>query len=177
MYRRDSEEIEKYFEEYYKALCFYCKARMPNHATYVEDIVNEVFVILCKKWHTLEKSDIRAWLYRVADNLLKAFFRKQVKEAKKLVYIDNMDYLADNNLIYEQIFENIDDDAIEMYKAEILNGLSEENRKLYDMNFVKKLSHEEIGKELRISEEALKKRLYRLKQKIKIEIDARVKEC
>ena len=174
MYRRDSEEIEKYFEEYYKALCFSCKARMPNHATYVEDIVNEVFVILCKKWHTLEKSDIRAWLYRVADNLLKEFFRKQAKETQKLDYIDDF---ADDNLIYEQNFENIDDDAIEIYKAEILSGLSEENKKLYDMNFVKNLSHEEIDKELRISEEALKKRLYRLKQKIKIEIDERVKRC
>lgn len=164
--RNNSEkEIEKYFLEYYEALCRYCTVRMPNNTLFAEDIANEVFALLCRKWQGLEKSDIRAWLYRAADNLLKEFFRKQAKEAKKTEYMEDMDDCTDSGLIYEQIFDNIGDDEIEVYKNKILSGLSQKDRKLYEMNFVERLSHKEICKELLISEETLKKRLYRLKQK------------
>jgi RNA polymerase sigma-70 factor (ECF subfamily) len=162
----DGKEIEKYFLEYYADLCKYCTVRMPNYRPYAEDIANEAFTLLCEKWHDLEKNNIRAWLYRVADNLLKEFVRKRAKEAKEIDYIETMDDIADSNLIYEQNFENTSDNEVEIYKDEILNGLSDKDRQLYDMSYVEKLPHQEIRKELSISEETLKKRIYRLKQKI-----------
>jgi RNA polymerase sigma-70 factor (ECF subfamily) len=175
MFINNDKEIEKYFNEYYAAICKYCVLRMPNHISYAEDIANEAFALLCKKWDSLEKNDIRAWLYRATDNLMKEFFRKQAKEAKKLEYIENMDDYADE-LIYELDFENISDDEIEIYKESILNGLSEKEKNLFEMNFVQRLPHKEIDRELLISEETLKKRLYRLKQKIILAVSEKLKE-
>ena len=166
MHDADDKEIEEYFLEHYDALCRYCAARMSNYMFYAEDIVNGTFALLCEKWHGLSKDNIRAWLYRAADNLLKDFYRKQAREAKEIERIEDMGEFTSDDLIYEQDFENISDDEIEIRKYEILNGLSEKDRRLYDMNFVERLSHREICKELSIPEETLKKRVYRLKQKI-----------
>jgi len=172
--KNDKKEIEQVFLEYYTPICKYCASRMPKHISYSEDIANEAFVLLCKKWHGLEKRNIRAWLYRTADNLIKEFFRKTKKEALNLEYIENSD--AANNLIYEQDFENISDDDIEIIKNRILSGLSDADKKIFAMNFIEKLPHKEIGQKLLISEEAVKKRVYRLKQKIISKINEKIEE-
>ena len=44
--------------------------------------------------------------------------------------------------------------------------MSEKDRQLFDMNYIEKLPHNQICEKLLLSEEALNKRLYRLKQKI-----------
>jgi len=176
MQKKDNETIEQFFLEYYAPICKYCVLRMPKHISYAEDIANEAFALLCKKWHDLKKNDIRAWLYRTADNLIKEFHRKNKKESNNIGYIEDFDAAAVNNLKYEQDFENISDDDIEICKAKILNELSDTDKKLFTMNFIKKLPHKEIGRELLISEEAVKKRVYRLKQKIISKINEKIKE-
>ena len=170
---KDKKEIEQVFLEYYTPICKYCALRMPKHISYSEDIANEAFVLLCKKWHKLEKRDIRAWLYRTADVLIKEFFRKNKKEADNLEYIEKLDAATD--LTYEQDFENISDDDIEIIKNRILNELSDSDKKLFTMNFIEKLPHKDIGGQLLISEEAVKKRVYRLKQKIISKINEKTK--
>jgi len=163
-------EIENYFNQYHTALCRYCAAKMPRHANCSEDIVSEAFVLLCEKWHQLEKSDIRAWLHRTIDVLLLKFFRKRAEEAKRMRYIEDIRDLMDGSLAYEQNFETISDDAVDAYREKILAALPEKERRLFAMNFVERVPHKEICTEFSLSEEALKKRLYRLKQKINFSV-------
>jgi len=159
-------ELENISEQYYMLIYKYCYIRLESKNMYSYDITNEVFVLLCEKWDSLKKENVRAWLYRTADILLKAFFRKQQKIRKELAYIEDLDGFTADSLTYEQDFENISDEEIEIYRDEVLDSLSESERELFDMVFTEKLPYGEICEQLLLSRETLKKRLYRLRQKI-----------
>ena len=170
--KRDNskKELEKVSEEYYMPIYKYCNIRLESGKSYSYDITNEVFVLLCEKWDSLRKENIRAWLYRTADNMIKEFLRKHRTQMKKIKYIEDLDDYTADNLTYEQNFDDTDDKSndedTEIYKNEILNALSDEEKELFHMFYTKKLSYEEICGKLNISKENLKKRLYRFRKKI-----------
>ena len=159
-------ELENVTEQYYMPIYKYCYKRLYYNESYAYDITNEVFILLCEKWDSLQKENIKAWLYRTAENLLKQFFRKNNKLHEEVIYIDDLDDSTKNNLTYEQDFENINNDDIEIYKNEILNKLSESEKELFNLVFTERLPYIEICEQYSISRENLKKRLYRLRQKI-----------
>jgi RNA polymerase sigma-70 factor (ECF subfamily) len=140
--------------------------------SYAEDIVNNVFELFCKKWNSLENKNYKSWLYETANNLLKNFYKKQKRKKEKETYIDES---IIETLSYEQNFENINDDEIEKYKIEILEILTEKERQLFDMKYVKKLSRAQISEKLHIPENTVKQRLYRLREKIKNEAENKLK--
>ena len=163
--KSSKEELEKAAEQYYLLIYKYCHLKLQSNESDTYDITNEVFVVLCEKWDNLKKENIKAWLYRTADNLLKEFFRKHKKITNELKYIEDLDDYTANSLIYEQSFENISEYDIETYKDEVLDELSDKEKELFDMFFSEKLSYRDICERLYISKENLKKRLYRLRQK------------
>lgn len=137
-------------EKYYKQIYIYCSARLEDeHAA--NDCVQEVFFILYKKINKLKLSEnIRAWLYRTADNVMKNYKRKIIKE----VPVDDkiLDISQDENF-----YEGND----------ILELVGQENYNLLIAYYLNGSSIAELSKQLRISEEALHKRIQRLKKKIK----------
>ena len=159
-------ELERVSEESYMQIYRYCYKSLESKEEYAYDITNEVFVLLCEKWDSLEKERIKAWLYRAADNLLKEFFRKHRKRLKELTSIEETGEYGGHHLSYEQNFDNISDDDIERYRDEILDALSDDEKDLFDMVFTEKMPYDEICGELFISKGTFKKRLYRLRQKI-----------
>jgi len=159
-------ELENVSEQYYMLIYKYCYKKLDSNESYSSDVTNDVFVLLCEKWDNLHKDNVKAWLYRTADNMLNDFFRKNKKRRKELTYIDDLDDFTVNNLTYEQDFDNVSDDDIEIYKDEILNGLSEGEKELFNLVFTERIPYNEIYEQLYISRENLKKRLYRLRQKI-----------
>ena len=135
--------------------------------SYVGDMTNDVFELFCKKWKELTNENYKSWLYTTANNLLKNFYKTHKRKIQKETYIDEpMAETLSYEENFEIIFENVSDEKIEEYKNEILEILSEKERQLFDMNYVEKLPHNQICEKLLLSEEALNKRLYRLKQKI-----------
>jgi len=159
-------ELEKVSEENYILIYKYCKSRLNASESDSYDITNDVFLLLCEKWDHLEKDNIKAWLYRTADNRLMEFSRKNRKTMNEFTYIDDLDDFTINNLSYEQNFNYMSDDDIEKNKDEILNELPGKDRKLFEMVFIEKLPYETICKELSISKDNLRTRVYRLRQKI-----------
>ena len=72
-----SEDCEKIISEYYREIYSYCfaKLRYDHHAA--EDCTQDVFVTFFSKHEKLDTTtNIRIWLYRTADNIIKAFLRK-----------------------------------------------------------------------------------------------------
>lgn len=72
-----SEDCEKIIGEYYREIYNYCfaKLRYDHHAA--EDCTQDVFVTFFSKHEKLDTTtNIRIWLYRTADNIIKAFLRK-----------------------------------------------------------------------------------------------------
>ena len=169
-------ELENLSEEYYMSIYKYCYIRLENNKSYSYDITNEVFVLLCEKWEGLKKENVKAWLYRTADNMLKSFYRKNKKRSRELVYIEDLqDFIINNNLSYEQDFDNISEYDIEIYRNEILGELSDKEREFFNMVFIEKRPYAEICEKFSITRENFKKRLYRLRQKIKEAVSIKVK--
>lgn len=62
---------------YYSVILNYCKYKLCGSKTAAEDVTQEVFLILYQKIDRLKLSEnIKLWLYRTADNKIKAYIRK-----------------------------------------------------------------------------------------------------
>lgn len=74
MDRKISEQI---IQKYYRELYNYFFAKLKYNKQSAEDCTQELFLILLKKHQNLDENDnIRIWLYRTADNVIKVYHRK-----------------------------------------------------------------------------------------------------
>lgn len=71
-----AEECDKLIRQYYKEIYNYCFAHLSYKKQPAEDCTQEVFVTFFSKREKLEASEIRLWLYRASDNIIKAYLRK-----------------------------------------------------------------------------------------------------
>lgn len=95
-------------QQYYDAIFKYCCVRLNNeHAA--KDCTQEVFLILYKKMDKLKLSEnIRAWLYRTSDNVIKNYRRKN-KDSIPLdtLYTKRKNYWRNPNEIRRLFFDII----------------------------------------------------------------------
>ena len=62
---------------YCKEIFNYCYLKLNYNKEYAEECTQETFTILLLKWSKLASTDnIRAWLYRTSDNVMKNYNRK-----------------------------------------------------------------------------------------------------
>jgi len=164
-----NKELSDICEKYYLDIYKYCASRL--NISYAGDITNDVFELLCQKWQTLENKNYKSWLYETAENLIKNHYKKHKRMAKKETSIDeSIAETATYEENFDAIFENIDDIVIEKYKEEIIKSLSEQERELFDMKYIEKLSIVQISIILNISENNVKQRLFRVREKIKADV-------
>lgn len=134
-------------EQYYNAIYKYCCVRLDNeHAA--KDCTQEVFLILYGKMDKLKLSEnVRAWLYRTADNVMKNYRRKN----KITVSLDDLDETTEDSYSVETPFEDI---------------ISKDEYKLLDDYYIKGEDIGHISKKLGISKAAVSQRIHRIKAKI-----------
>ena len=102
-----------------------------------------------------------AFLYKIADNLVKTQWR-QDKKANDVIPLDEVaETLATDDV---NNYSDIDYDAL---AEKIIENLDEKEQYLYKLKYTDKKSIAEIAEELNISFDAAAKRLSRLRQKVK----------
>lgn len=85
MYLQGSEEMENrtcesIVIEHYRAVYNYCFCRLNFNSHAAEDCAQEVFLILVEKQKKLDlNGNIRLWLFRTADLVIKKYIRKNKK--------------------------------------------------------------------------------------------------
>lgn len=116
-----------------------------------------------------EIGNTSAFLYKIADNLIKTQWR-QDKKANNIIPLDD---LAET-LVTEESYDygNIDYEAC---AEKIIEILDEKEKKLYRLKYTEQKSIAEIAEELNISFDATAKRLSRLRQKVKELIEKEMK--
>ena len=68
----DNNEYMRIVKKYRKPLFKYCYYRLMENKTLTEETIDDIIHILYQKWDTLDlNGNIRAYLYRVADNCIK----------------------------------------------------------------------------------------------------------
>lgn len=73
----DRKNCEQIMQKYYRELYNYFFVKLRYNKQSAEDCTQELFMILLKKHKNLdENNNIRIWLYRTADNVIKTYHRK-----------------------------------------------------------------------------------------------------
>lgn len=110
-----------------------------------------------------------AFLYKIADNLIKTQWR-QDKKANDVISLDEVaETLATDEV---NNYSDIDYDAL---AEKIIENLDEKEQYFYKLKYTDKKSIAEIAEELNISFDATAKRLSRLRQKVKELIEKEMK--
>lgn len=115
-----------------------------------EDYTAEVFIKAWKNWNRFKPEFIKAWLYKIANNLLIDNWRKR-KNEKKVSLEDTVE--NGNEPSYdEDLVEKINksEDIKRLNKA--LDLLSENLKKVAVLRFIDGLSAKEVGEILGLSE-------------------------
>jgi len=137
--------------KYYQSIYNYCFVRLNNEQS-AKDCTQEIFLIMYKKMDKLDLSEnIRAWLYRTAENIIKN-------------YLKNIKY----NLSTDD--ENTPEIAVEdTYNEEQpLKGIiNSDELSLLTSYYIDGTDISTISKKTGKSESAIYKRLERLKSKIR----------
>ena len=151
-----SENCEKIIGEYYREIYNYCfaKLRFDHHAA--EDCTQDVFVTFFSKHEKLDTTtNIRIWLYRTADNVIKTYLRKTESNT---VSLD--DTLAQT--IPDPKGNVMEEDS------QLLDCLTEEERRLVQIYYSSDFGDKkEAAAELGMTLPALYQRIHKIKKKLK----------
>lgn len=140
--------VDEIIMQYYESIFKYCYVRLKNEND-ASDCTQEVFAVFCKKAGKLRLNEnIRAWLYRTADNVIKSFRRKN----KAYISLDDISEIPDKT----------DFEAA----APLEDIISEDEYRLLKAYYIDKVGIELIAEKLGISKDAAFKRIYRLKARI-----------
>lgn len=91
---------------YYQSIYNYCRVRLGDDYV-AQDCTQETFLVLYRKTDKLDFTDnIRAWLYRTADNIMKNY-RKSVSESVSFDSETVMNITAEDTYCEDEPFEKL----------------------------------------------------------------------
>lgn len=151
----DRQCCEEIMQKYYRELYSYIFTKVRNRQ-YAEDCTQDLFMILLKKHENLNENDnIRIWLYRTADNVVKTYRRKN----------------HDNDISLEESTEAMNTPAPDCFSQEetvLSEWLTDEETELirlyYDTDYG---DRKNAAKKLGITVTALYQKIDKIKKKIK----------
>lgn len=161
-------EFETIYNKFYKQILIYCNARLHFNRSYAEDCTEKVFeTFYLKRDQFYSIENIRAWLYRTADNLIKKSNQEWKKDRETFHYDQSDDMEVGSDLSEVPDFENkISEEQIEKYKDIVLSQLSPAKRELYQSRFIQKMSYKDLAVRYKISENTLRQRIFALKKEV-----------
>lgn len=137
----------------------------------IEDCVQTVFVIAVEKLEELRvHPNIIGWFTVVAKNVSMKKNEKFLKE--KCVSYEDFEACPDSLRLDEQVIEDVTFEELVKGNAvnKVLEKLNVEEKELYRLRWVNRLSYSEIEGELDLSSGAVKSRIMRLKRHIETEV-------
>lgn len=167
--KRADELLRQSYDTYYEKIARFCNIKLKNRNE-AEDCVQECFMVYYKRILRGEEiGNTGAYLYKIADNLVKTQWR-QDKKANNIISLEDVA----ETLATDEVFDygNMDYDSC---AERIIGTLDEKEQYLYKLKYTDRKSIAEIAEELNISFDATAKRLSRLRQKVKVIIEKEMK--
>ncbi|MGN0444154.1 MAG: RNA polymerase sigma factor [Acutalibacteraceae bacterium] len=159
-----NKEIEQTANLYYNDIYKFCVSRCGNK-TDGEDIAQSVFLLLIEKSGKLENSNIRAWLYQVADLKIKEYFRQKKLDDRFIKYEDCADFVDESD-VEESLVENFEE-LLSSTQKKILDILSDNEKVIFIKRFIEKKSIKLIADEIKATEANVRVQTHRVKNKAK----------
>lgn len=162
--------INELYNNYYNEIVSYCTA-MTDDADDGEMCARDVFQQAYTDYNKLiSHPNVVGWLKLTARNRVNRYLRERSRRRKYEVHITE---LSENHLASVEYFDRYDreifDDFgdIDEQKKEVLSKLTEEERRLYELRFIRNLTFKEIAPLIGKSESATRIRTVRLEQRIR----------
>ncbi len=168
---RDSEVIDKLFrEEFRKIVSVLTKTFGLDHLEIAEDIASDTFLIASENWKLKGLPDNpTAWLYLVAKNKTRDYIKKQNIFTNKIVAELQKDEVISEDLILDLSPKNISDSQLQMMFAICNPIISIESQIGLALRILCGFGIEEIANAFLTNKETINKRLFRAKEKLRIE--------
>ncbi len=169
-----TEDFDEFFRAYEQRI-FNLIYRMVGNWDDATDLTSETFVRALRSYSRFRRdAQPYTWLYRIALNLCKNYFRQQQHRSR--VHAFSLDAPTERN--GEQMAREVEDrgplpqDQLETRELEsqvmkCLGAMRPEFRVLIVLRDVQGLSYQEIGKVLGCSEKAVKSRLFRARTQLR----------
>lgn len=151
------------YDEYRSKLFAYCLSRLEGSRENADDCVQETFIVFYNRLLDGENfENPRAFLYRTADNFVKREKEKNAKDLRRLVPLDSVRQTA----VDDEFLSHLDRIDYDECAKKLISLLDEEEKKLYGMRYIQKMSVEQVAEVLGISRPAASMRLMRLRKKV-----------
>lgn len=154
------EMLSQAYKSYYSNIYRFCLTKLKNDIDNVEDVVQEAFLILYKKYLDGVKIEyVQAFLFKTTDLIIKNRYRELAKEQKQ-VSIEEVVHIPSQN-------EDIDDRlTFEQYSRQISDALNDTDAELFSMRYVEELKIDEIAQRMDMTISAVTTRLSRIRIKL-----------
>ena len=171
--------FEEILERYKKEIFNYCFQKLSHNKWITEEVVDDVFVHLFLRWDRLViGKDIRAYLYRTADLMVKAKLRKEQKYSYHNISLEQTQesnpYTQPSETdIYCEIdipSYNADDFLESPAMQDFKNSLSSQDRLLYELRFEKHFSLMKVAEEAKLPYSTVRLRLLNIEKMIRAKI-------
>ena len=152
------------YEPYIRKLCKYKLNSMPDC---IDDCVQDVFLdlsVALNEGKTINNP--KAWLTTVTNNKIKDLYSKSKKEADLFVVLSSE---LEEPISTDEYFE-VSDEQLLQIKDDVIKALKKDEQELLHYRYVLKKSVKEIAAELNTTENNIYQRLFRLKVKVKMQI-------
>ena len=157
--------LQECYGQYRIKLFNYCLSRLDGSREAADDCVQEAFIIFYDKLLEGEQfENPRAFLYRTADNFVKRQKQKVAEEQRRRVPLEDA---ADIGVADDEYAERLALIDYEECAKLLINLLTDEEKQIYDLRYVRRIGVEELAERLGISRPAASMRLMRLRNKIK----------
>ena len=152
-----SDRVASLFTDYADELQAYLARRL-NDRLLAADLVQDIFLRVAEKADIGSQENVRAYLYKVATNLVIDHERRAARRANILHSDAGMDQVADDQPGSQQILEDRDRLA---RVQEAIRQLPTLSQQIFHFNRVEGLSYSEVARRLSISESSVQKHLAR----------------
>lgn len=156
--------FEPLYDKYFQQIFLFLFKRHGDE-TITAEIASDTFFKALTKIHQYRDRGLpfSSWLYRIALNQSNTYFRKNTKEKKYQIGIEQAELIADEFPIAEN-----EKQFQELERA--LSTLNAKEIELIELRFFNELSFKQVAEVLKISENNAKVRCYRILDKMRIKI-------
>lgn len=158
--KQADELFKEAYKKYYTDVYRFCLSYLLNDRASVDDCVQEVFIVLYKKYKSGESVEyIKAFLFKTAENFIKKKLRQNSRDSKNVSIDEIIEIPSQTDDMDERL-------TFEEYSRQISAALSDRDAELFRLRYIEERSLEEIAEILKLSLTTVGTRTYRLRKRL-----------
>lgn len=155
----DREKFAALYQHYVSQIYYFLLSRIHNEEL-AEDLTSMTFAKVLEKLHKYNTGNFRAWLYRVANNTMIDYIRKN----KRIVNEedDTLEFFANQNQDEEESLDDVLDKKMQLARIKTaIADLPDEYQEILNLRYFSDLSNKEIAEALDCRENNVAVKLHR----------------